>query len=383
MSRPQLPTIQEIAEALKARTLEVAERFAPGGRVDGGRYWAFNPGRTKKKIGSFYVNLTGPYAGRFHDHATGEDGDMLDLIRISISGDARASLIEARAFLGMNDETPAQKRARLAREAEAKARRERAAAEAEAQVKTKRGRAHAMFISAQAELAGTPVAAYLQSRAIGLDVLPRAPGAIRYMPRCKYFETNPETGEFIEDYYPAMITAIYGPARPGRQPPAFYGIHRTYLAQDEAGVWRKAAVASPKKVFGSMKGGFIRLWSGIGPRGGKGAALSKAPMGDHVYITEGIEDGLSMAVIKPEARVLVAISLGNFREVQLPETIRRVTIVADNDEGVQQMRLLDQAHKAFLKQGREVTIWKNTWGGKDLNDAVILAAKQAESAGAA
>ncbi len=383
MSRPQLPTIQEIAEALKARTLEVAERYAPGGHVSKGKYWAFNPGRTDKQIGSFYVNITGSYAGRFHDHATGEDGDMLDLIRASIGGDARASFIEARAFLGMSNETDEQKRARLNREHEAKLRRARAVAEAETQVKYKRGRAHAMFISAQAELAGTPVAAYLKARAIGLDVLARAPGAIRYLPRCKYFHTNPETGEYVEDFYPAMITAIYGPANPDGQPSEFYGVHRTYLAQDMGGIWRKAPVDSPKKVYGSMKGGFIRLWSGTGPRGGKAAPLSKAPLGDHVYIAEGIEDGLSMAVVKPDARVLVAISLGNFREVQLPEAISRVTIVADNDDGVEQLRLLDQAHAHFTKQGRAARIWKNNWGGKDLNDALMKIAEQAESAGAA
>jgi len=376
MSRPQLPTLQEIAEALKARTLEVAERYAPGGHVDKGKYWAFNPWRTDKRIGSFYVNITGPYAGRFHDHATGENGDMLDLIRLSIAGDARASLIEARSFLGMNDETEEQKRARLRREAANKAARARAVADEAAQVKVKRGRAHALWISAQAELEGTPVEAYLEARAIGLGRLPRAPHSIRYLPKCAYFHTDPETGEYVETSFPAMVTAIYGPARGGGQGPEFFGVHRTYLARDAAGVWRKAPVDSPKKVFGTAKGGYIRLWSGIGPRGGKGASLSKAPLGDHVYITEGIEDGLSMAVIKPEARVLAAISLGNFREVELPDSITRVTIVADNDEGREQRRLLEQAQAHFTNQGRVASIWKNHWGGKDLNDALMMIAEQ-------
>ena len=89
-----------------------------------------------------------------------------------------------------------------------------------------------------------------------------------------------------------------------------------------------------------------------------------------------------MAVIRPEARVLAAISLGNLREVVLPESITSVTLVADNDDGIEQARLLDQAHSYFLKQGRKCEIWKSTWGGKDLNDALILAAEKAESVGA-
>lgn len=378
---PTLPTIQEISDALKARTLEVAERYAPGGKVDKGKYWAFNPGRADKKVGSFYVNISGTYAGRYHDHATGEDGDMLDLIRLYLGCDAGTALKEARQFLGLDSETPEQKQMRLRREQEARERRARAEREAEADVKNKRGRAQAMFIQAQPELEGTPVAHYLSARAIGLEELGRAPGSIRYMPKCKYFHTDPETGEFEEAYYPAMITAIYGPAIDGAAP-EFWGVHRTYLAQDASGIWRKAEVASPKKVYGSMKAGFIRLWSGTGPRGGKGAPLSQAPEGDHVYITEGIEDGLSMAVIKPSARVLCAISLGNFKEIELPAAIKRVTIVADNDEGAQQMKLVEQACAHFMGEGRDTTIWKNTWGGKDLNDALIKA-KQAESGDAA
>lgn len=383
MSRPALPTIQEIAEALKARTLEVAERYAPGGRVDKGKYWTLNPWRTDRAVGSFYVNLTGAYAGRYHDHASGEDGDMLDLIRYALGCDARTALTEARQFLGMDAETSEQKALRLRKQDEAKARRARAAQDAEVLTKKKRGRAYAMFLQGQKELEGTPVAAYLANRAIGLDVLGRAPGSLRYLPKCNYFHTDPETGEFIETTFPAMIAAIYGPAHEDGRAPEFWGVHRTYLAQDDAGSWGKAPVPSPKKVFGSMQGGYIRLWTGTGPRGGKGAALSKAPAGDHVYISEGIEDALSVAVIHPHARVLCAISLGNLKEVQLPAAITRVTIVADNDDGKEQLRLIDQAQAHFLKQGRTVKIYRNTWGGKDINDALMMIKNQQESAGAA
>ena len=375
------PTLGDICEALNTRTADVAETYAPGGHVDKGKYWALNPGRADSKVGSFYVNLTGNYAGRFMDHASGDQGDMLDLIQLALNCDRPTALAEARQFLGMDAETEDQRQLRLRQQQAAKARRQQAEIDAVAKAKEKQGHAHAMFISAQPKLEGTPVANYLAGRAIGLEDLARQPGAIRYLPKCNYFHTDKETGEYIEGEYPAMISAIYGPAVDGKSP-EFFGVHRTYLAKDEAGNWRKAPVPDPKKVFGRMKAGYIRLWTGTGPRGGKAVPLSRAPEGDHVYITEGIEDGLSMAVIKPDARVLVAISLGNIKEMILPAAIKRITIVADNDDGPEQLRLIEQAIANFTNQGRVVAKWQNRHGGKDLNDALIRA-KQQESAGAA
>ncbi len=372
----RLPTLHEICEALAARTLDVAEHYAPGGHVDKGKYWALNPWRADRKPGSFYVNITGHYAGRYYDHASGEGGDMLDLIQNALGCDRRDALAEARRFLGMDDETPEQRAMRERREAQAKARRAEAERKAAAELKQKQGRQHALFIAAQADLAGTPVASYLAGRMIGLDMLARAPGAIRYLDRARYFHTDPETGEYCEREMPAMITAIFGPAREDGLAPEFYGNHLTYLEQGDGGVWRKAAVPAPKKVFGRMKGGYIRLWNGTGPNGGKGVPLSRAAPDGHVYITEGIEDGLSVAVIKPEARVLVAVSLGNIKEMVLPPSITSITIVADNDEGAAQLRLIEQAVGTFRAQGRQVVIWHNQHGGKDLNDALRFLLKR-------
>ena len=79
-----------------------------------------------------------------------------------------------------------------------------------------------------------------------------------------------------------MVTAIMGPHVDG-QPAAFWGAHRTWLAQEPGGRWRKAPVPKPKKVLGSVLGGYIRLWAGFGPRGGHGAPLSRAPHGTTVF----------------------------------------------------------------------------------------------------
>lgn len=367
------PTFQEIVDALQARPLDVAQRYAPGGNVDTGKYWALCPFRQDGTLGSFYVNLSGSHVGRFMDHSSGEHGDMLDLIQKVLGCDRRDALVEARAFLGMDDETPAQRALRARQAKRAKDRAEVDARDAVANRAKKSRNAQAMFLRSCERVVDTPVAGYLSGRAIGIERLGRTPHSLRFHDALPYSHIDKKTGEVIEGKWPAMVSAIYGPAIDGGGAPVFWGVHRTWLARDDDGLWGKAPVPNAKKVYGQLKGGYIRLWSGLGPRGGKGPSLSKAGPGSRVYITEGIEDGLSVAVLKPDARVLVAVTLGNIREMKLPPMISHVTIVADNDPHPEQSRQIDMACSRFAREGRKVDVWRNVYGGKDLNDALVAA----------
>lgn len=367
---------EEIVASLQARTRDVAEAYAPGGHVDGGRYWALCPWRADSKIGSFQVGLTGAYAGRWKDFASGEYGDMLDLIQMALGSDRRGALDEARRFLGIAEETPEQRAVRQRAAQRAAEARKREEGEREEQAKRKRASAHRLWLECHQRLNDTPVAAYLAARGIGLAHLGRTPHAIRYAPRLAYRHVDPETGEIFEGEYPAMVTAIMGPHVEG-EPAAFWGAHRTYLAQGTDGVWRKAPVPKPKKVLGSVLGGYIRLWAGFGPRGGHGAPLSRAPHGTSVFVAEGIENGLSAAVLRPDARVLGAISLGNLREMVLPPQVSRVIVIRDHDVNPQNRAQVDRAKERWLGEGRAVGDWECPEGGKDLND-VLMAALRAE-----
>lgn len=352
----------------------VARDYAPGGHVDGGKYWALNPMRADRHVGSFYVALRGPYQGRWRDEATGQGGDMLDLIRETQQLSMKDAIEEAKRFLGMASETPQMREDRLKRREHAE---EMAAQEAarDADKREKRRRAaHATYLEAREEVEGTPVDAYLRRRAIHLSKLPRMPKVIRYHPNLKYYYVDKDTGEVFEGEYPAMVAAIHAGHKAGERP-AFIGIHKTYLARDAAGAWGKAPVPKPKLIWGSKKGGYIRVWSGFGPRGGKGAPLSRAPAGSRLFITEGIEDALSVVMLKQERRVAAAIDLGNIREMMLPPAISDVTIVADNDPDPKQHEALQRAIQAFARQGRRVREWRNHYGGKDLNDALMAAAE--------
>ena len=372
------PTFDEIVAALQAQFEKVAEHYAPGGHRRNGKYWALNPGRADRRIGSFYIPLSGPYAGRWRDEATNEGGDMLDLIQLKLGCDRRTAVEEAKSFLGLAQETPEARKRRKEREAELERQRAEKDREEVERQKRKRQRAHAVWLASHERIEGTPVAAYLAGRAIGLDRLGRIPRALRYAPKLRYYWMDPATGEVFEGEYPAMVAAIHGPAQPGVRPEVI-GVHRTYLEQVD-GRWGKARVPKPKLVMGQKQGGFIRLWTGIGPRGGKGAPLSRAPAGSRIYITEGIEDGLSVAVLKPDARVIAACDLGNIGAVRLPPAIRVVVIVADNDPDPALWDVVERAMARFAAEGRTVLEpWRNHYGGKDINDALI-AATRAEGA---
>lgn len=366
------PTFDEIIQSLQARPLDVAQRYAPGGYVDGGRYWALDPGRQDTKIGSFYVGLGGQYMGRWRDEVTGEMGDMLDLIQRATNMDRGAAVQEAKQFLGIASETPKARELRLRQEQRARAAQASAARE-EVAKRAKRSRdAQGIFLASHERLSGTPVAAYLKSRAICLDQLGRTPHSLRYHPKLRYYLIDKSDGVVHEGEYPAMVAAIYAGHIDGKTP-QFIGVHKTYLAKSAAGIWTKAPVPKAKLLWGSKKGGYIRVWAGIGPRGGKGAPISRAPANSKLYITEGIEDALSVAMLDRTRRVAAAIDLGNIREMRLPPQITQIVLVADNDPKPEQTQQIDRAVDVFRAQGRDVSVWKNTHGGKDINDALVAA----------
>ncbi len=380
MTQRHTYSIGQIKEMLTDRVQEVAQCYAPparGSYTDKGVYFTLNPGRADKSVGSFHITFTGAYAGRFHDHATGQDGDMLDLIRLAQGCDLPAALREARAFLGLETESPDVRRQRQKALEAGRARRAEAERQQRADRANRRRAAHAMWLSGQERIAGTPVEMYLRDRrGIDLSALGRQPRVLRYHPQCYWREDDPETGEVCEGHGPAMLALVTDAAGQAR------ACHRTYLAIDgRDGRWNKAPLKTSKKVLGDFRGAAINLWRGIGPRGGKPAPLSRAPAGSHVFIAEGIEDALSCVVMLPEKRVLAAVSLGNLGQVRLPDTITTVTLIADNDEGDQARAVLQRAIEAHAAAGREVRVHRPGAGHKDLNDELRAARADAREAG--
>lgn len=389
----QQVSIDEIKDRLIAQIDAVVARYAPeapGAYHKQGLYFTLNPGRADRKVGSFCVHMSGPKAGRWNDYAmSGREasGDLLDLIQMSLNlpraGDAIA---EARRFLGLDTEDPATRRAAEDHARRLRQQRERAAKDEAARLDRMRRTAAALWLSGQPALRGTPVDHYLRGRGIDLAQLGHQPGAIRFHPECQYIGeerhevVDPETGEITTRTVrlpavpmPAMLTAITLGKR-------IIDCHRTYLAQGPDG-WTKAPLPDAKKVLTDYTGGSIRLSSGLGPRGGKGCPLNDCPPGTKVFISEGIENGLSAIVLRhlaglPPERVLAAGSVWNLGQIELPANVAEVTLAADNDTNPQARAALDRAIAAHKARGRLVRVWRSRTPGEDLNDALRRVLKE-------
>lgn len=386
----QQVSIDDIKDRLLARIEDVVHRYAPpapGSFRKGDLYATLNPGRADRAVGSFFVHMSGAKAGRWNDYAmSGREaaGDILDLIRMACGFASMTDAIkEARAFLGLDTESPELRRARDEAAARAKVARGQAEAAAKEQAEKVAGWARGLWMSAQPSIENTPAALYLAGRGLDPATLPRIPNALRYHPECTYRDEvemeDPETGEVrrqvVKRIFPAMVSAIVNGA--GR----IVAVHRTYLAIDPAtGRWGKAPLPDAKKVLGDFRGGSIRLSTGIGPRGGKAAPLSQCAPGTSVIIGEGIETCLSVMRLRPEARVLTAVSLANMASVELPEAVAEVVLLSDGDDHPQAVAAFDHAVKTHAAKGRLVRVWRSPVPGEDFNDALQRALNGGQAA---
>ncbi|MGC8525320.1 MAG: DUF7146 domain-containing protein [Acidibrevibacterium sp.] len=330
------PSAGEISGLLAGRMPELVADLLPGARREGRLARIGSPDGEPGQ--SCAIHLVGARAGRWHDFASGQDGDALDLIRAVRRCDTREAIAWAHGWLGTGADI------RPPREPAAP-RRVPPSDDAEA----RRRLALKLWLAARGSLAGTPAEAYLAARGIDLADLARAPRALRFHPGL----WCPEAGARL----PALVAAVI---RGGE----FCGIHRTYLQETRPGVWTKARLASPKRSLGSLAGGVVPL-----QRGASGKPLRAAPDGDAAVIGEGLETCLSIAIACPELRVLCAVSLGNLCAVALPAAITRIIIAADNDVAPGAQKLLRCAAQTFIEQGREVRIARSPVG-KDFNDCL-------------
>lgn len=304
-----LVSVTQIARLLAASIDNLVVELLPNAVRDGHEWYvgsvAGEPGR------SMAINRAGN-AGVWCDFSAGTDdmkGDALDLVAaVNFRGDKAEAIRWAKSWLGLDGLDPH----RLKRTQAAVKRNND---ERELNDEQKRERAGRIWAGAEHRINGTPADDYLRGRAIDLRRLGRQPGAIGYSARCWCKETK--------GFLPAMVAVIQIRKR-------LVGVHRTYLDTPAPGVARKAQLIEPKKTLGSYRGGVIPLWRGADPRGWSELFDSDGP-DESVVLTEGIENGLSIAVEDPSRRVVAAVSLSNMAAVELPACVREIIIAADND----------------------------------------------------
>jgi Toprim domain len=302
MSEPASELARRLAQDAEA----VCRRYLSNGRREG-HYWLVGdirntPGR------SLFVRLKGAEsgkgaAGKWTDAATGDHGDLIDVIRESCRlADFRDVVDEARRFL----ELPRPKPMIGARD--------RASSVPTGSAES----ARRLFAMSQ-PITGTVVEAYLRKR--GITAL-HGTGSLGFHPRCYY---RPDRHSPTETW-PAMIAAVTDPG--GK----ITGVHRTWL--DPSGR-DKAAIDTPRRAMGNLLGNAVRF----------DVAYNVLAAG------EGIETMLSLRCVMPTMPMVAALSAAHLAAIQLPATLRRLYIARDDDpagDGAM-ASLIDRATEAGLE----------------------------------
>lgn len=279
-------TVSDLARCLATQAEAVCRFYLSHGRRVG-RHWIV--GDTRNTPGrSLYVRLTGPpsgrgAAGKWADLATGEYGDLLDLIAaVRDLPTLGETLDEARRFLRLPRSDPApdprQRPASLPGQSVEAARR---------------------LFARSRPIAGTIAETYLRHR--GLNAW-HGTACLRFHPRCFY---RPETPAPVEAR-PAMIAAVTD------LDGAVTAVQRTWL--DPAGR-DKAPVGTPRRALGALLGNAVRF----------------GHANDVLAAGEGIETVLSLRAVLPTLPLAAALTAAHLAAIQFPATLRRLYIVRDND----------------------------------------------------
>ncbi|MGH0223149.1 toprim domain-containing protein [Sinorhizobium meliloti] len=292
------------ARRLADQAEAVCRRYLSSGHREG-RYWLVGdvrntPGR------SMYVRLKDSpkgLAGKWTDAATGEHGDLLDVIRESCGlVDFKDIADEARTFLSMpppEPESSQQHRQSPAPHGSPEAARR--------------------LVGMSQPINGTLVQAYLRERGI-TDL--RGTGSLHYHSRCYY---RPDEHSPTQTW-PAMIAAVTD------LDGDITGAHRTWLDPRRRD---KAPIDTPRRAMGDLLGNAVRFGMG----------------GEVMAAGEGIETVLSLRQVLPDMPMLAALSAAHLAAILFPDTLRRLYIVRDNDPAGDGARdsLIDRANAAGIE----------------------------------
>ncbi len=368
------PTSRDIAAMLRERTEELAFALFPAAVKAGGLICI---GSVHGEAGdSLKIYTQGTKRGGWADYAADPGdragkGDMLGLIALTVAPPqpgqhAMANAVRwAKGWLGIESMDPA----KLERFRESSARAQRKAELARAdEIKRSALRARNMWL-AGTPLTGTPAIRYLEGRAIDFAAIGRIPGALRFRHDVGHQEYQRKV--------PALLTA--GIALSGQHAVT----HATYLDRRSDGSWGKLPdielpdghgelrpVKCAKKIFGQGKGQHFPIL-----KGPSGKGLKDMPAGERLYISEGLEDALTFAMARPDARIVMAGTLGRIGSMDLPPQCGDVVILAQRDapgskaaESFEKQVAALQALARAQRSNRRVLLQWPGEGFKDLND---------------
>jgi hypothetical protein len=315
-----MPDASDLARQLARNAESACRHYLPKGRRQG-RYWLIGdvegtPGR------SLFVRLAGPDAGRgaagkWTDAATGEHGDLLDLIAANRRfGSLADTLDEVRRFLSLPPPEP------------------KAFAPLPPVPTGSPDAARRLWAISQ-PIHDTLAETYLRQRGI-IDL--RECGALRFHPNC-WYRADADDPPGTPSAFPALIAAVRS------DDGSLTGIHRTWLDPNGGG---KAPVATPRRAMGNLLRNGVRF-------GRAGSVLVAG---------EGIETILSLRQILPTMPMIAGLSAGHLSALQIGSSLRRLYIARDNDRAGQ--HAADTLAERAMGDGIEP--WMLTASLGDFND---------------
>lgn len=342
--------------------------------------YPLNPTRADTSPGSFYIYLSGDKRGHWIDRATGDRGDALDLVAyIDYGGSLKEAYKWGLTWLGLTDAPPPEVQKRSAEARLARARREKEAAAKAAEM---RKRAQALWLGHHdapnaPAVPGGLCDLYLRGRNIDMPGrLGKLPGCVRETWTCRV--PAGWLGPVGRTEVPALLLAVHDAQ-------GFLACHRIYLdvtMRDGRAIAARKAQLEPvdpskypgglpknrsKFVYGNFGGGSIRVW-----RGPTGKRIGDLKEDDPTLITEGFENAcataVSLADTDDQYRIIASLSLSNMGNVELPDAIRTLTLMGENDGSAEARKAFDRACQMHASAGRNVfRVWPPA-GVNDVND---------------
>ena len=280
--------------------------------------------------GSLAVTIKGAKAGMWHDFERGESGHLFNLAKEELSLNFKETLSHFSDYFGGSDLKQIE---RVPVNKEKEGLKEQAQAQQKQQVIDK-------IIRETKGLNGTAAELYLKGRGINPEHLS---DDLRYHPGIYDKGTKRNHSALI-----AIARNHAGKAK---------AIQMIALTPEG----KKANVDIVKKSYGQLKGVFVEIQ--------KADSHSKDKV---TYVAEGPETAASIANAKPGARVLAALGLFNFKQLDHMKG-QEVKLCADHDDPKQKAHAVKQLHQAeeHLKAaGVKVEVIKPHQVGKDFNDVL-------------